>query len=76
MKIPYSVNYDIYTIYYEIEHDVDGNKAILKSVTTPFCEVDFLSFFDSETLSDMKFICEEDFESRNFSNYIQTGEGL
>jgi len=69
------IEYGNYTVGYEIESDVDGNTAIIKSVTTEAGTVSD-GFFDKDTIEDMKFHCREDFENRQIQHYLNTGETL
>jgi hypothetical protein len=72
----YTTNYDNYTITYEIEGDVDGNHAVLRSIKNEAGGVVNPVFFDAETLIDMKFICESEFSDLQFHHYLKTGETL
>jgi hypothetical protein len=71
----YTIEYGKYIIAYEIEGDVDGNKAIVQNVTYNGNKVDY-NFFDKGDLADMKFHCEEDFSNRQMAHYKATGETL
>ncbi len=71
----YNIEYGEYTINYEIEGDVDGNVAILRSVTTECGTVD-TAMFDADTIADMEFICRQDFSERQHAHYMATGETL
>lgn len=69
------IEYGNYTIGYEMEGDVDGNKATIVSATTEAGTVD-LAFFDNEDIKDMRFHCESDFAERQYRHYMATGETL
>jgi len=70
-----TIEYGSYTVAYEIESDVDGNKAIIKSIATECGNVDN-AIFDAEDLADMRFHCEEDYSQRQYQHYLATGEEL
>jgi len=72
----YTLQYDNYTIEYEIEGDVDGIHAILLGIKNEVGAPVNEAFFDKETLADMKFICESEFSDLQFNHYKKTGEWL
>ena len=70
------IEYDQYTIGYEIEGDCDGNHAIIKSVTHECGLTSDLVMFDKETQADIKFHCEEAFANLQTEAYLKRGELL
>lgn len=69
------IEYGDYTIGYEVEGDVDGPVAILRTIATESCAGHF-EMFDAEDIADMKSHCECDFLDKVHSHYMATGEML
>ena len=67
----YTTTYDNLTVQYEIEGDVDGAYAVIKSISSKNCHTVHV---DKETYKDIKFICECEFSDLQWQIYMKTGQ--